>query len=212
MSISSQRLKTQRVAAAGRLRYFCCCCCCLVGESAQFYGRFNKDRNLCSITLLLLILATSSTRALHLSSETARRVNMSASGHPIGSNPAISLRLYMISGPPELGEEETKFKEFVTETMSKAASDICNKAPATCDIGRVIAAVDAVKEATDLFCNAANLGKESASRKRPFPATRTFEDALASAPFPVDCQLVPQPGHGGAGAAVTVHTHEGVHE
>ena len=79
---------------------------------------------------------------------------------------AVSLRVDMINGHFYLAEEDTKFITLVRETMSLAAREIQTHAPDTCDIGRIIAGMDALQVAKNLFCDAAILGKEADNRKK----------------------------------------------
>ncbi len=81
-------------------------------------------------------------------------------------NEAISLRADMINGQFDISKEETEFMNLVRQIMSHAAKEIQFRAPATCDIGRFIAGMDALQVAKNLFCDAAILGKESDNRKK----------------------------------------------
>ncbi len=85
---------------------------------------------------------------------------------PMCENETISLRVDMINGLFELSEEETKFMNFVRDTISKTAEDITKHAPSTCDVGRIIAGVDALQHAKNLFWDATVLGKDADNRKK----------------------------------------------
>lgn len=86
--------------------------------------------------------------------------------HPIQDNDAISLRVDLINASFELSEEDAGFIAFVGGALFKAADDIRKKAPATCDIGRMMAGTDALQRAKNTFCDAAILGKEADTRKK----------------------------------------------
>lgn len=76
----------------------------------------------------------------------------------------------MINGRFDLQSDTTDFMDVVRSAMEEAATKIIESAPDYCDIGRVIAGVDTLQQAKNIFCDAAILGNEKQNRtKRPRP-------------------------------------------
>lgn len=83
-----------------------------------------------------------------------------------GPKDAVQVRVDMINGHFELSEETVQFMNFVRTASAEFAQQMVARAPATCDIGRLIAAVDHIQATKNLFCDAAILGNETDSRKK----------------------------------------------
>lgn len=79
---------------------------------------------------------------------------------------AIVLRKDMIDGKFDLDENTTAFMKLVREKLAQAAAEIVDGAPATCDVGRLIAALDAIQHAKNLLCDSSILGCEAETRKK----------------------------------------------
>lgn len=72
----------------------------------------------------------------------------------------------MINGMFELDQATKDFMPTVRRKIEALATELVKEVPDTCDIGRVIAAVDLLQQAKNTFIDAAILGCEAASRKR----------------------------------------------
>ena len=86
--------------------------------------------------------------------------------NPIATNEAICLRTDVIKGTLELDDETKEFMNYVRDVLHDAATLIKNRAPAKCDIGRIIAGMDALQHAKNVFCEAALIGSENDKRKK----------------------------------------------
>lgn len=79
---------------------------------------------------------------------------------------AISVRVDMINGQFNLDQPTLDFMKLVREKTSTLGQELRDAAPATCDVGRFIAAMDSLQKTKNLYCDAAIIGKESSNRKK----------------------------------------------
>jgi hypothetical protein len=84
----------------------------------------------------------------------------------IKDNEALKIRVGMVNGMFALDEATKDFMPLVRRKIEEVAADLVNHAPDTCDIGRLIAAVDMLQQAKNTFIDSAILGCEATSRKR----------------------------------------------
>lgn len=80
--------------------------------------------------------------------------------------PAISLRLDMIDGTFDLDSETTAYMATTRKAIAELAKSLAASAPSTCDVGRLIAAIDHLQQAKNILCDSAILGCEAETRKR----------------------------------------------
>jgi len=79
---------------------------------------------------------------------------------------AVQIRAEMVDGQFEISEQATKFMAQVREVLGQAATDLSHAAPAHTDVGRFIAALDALQHTKNLFCDAVIIGNEAQNRKK----------------------------------------------
>ncbi len=85
--------------------------------------------------------------------------------HPIRDNRSVQTRTDMLGDKFESDEETRLFVERVHKLLSFVAHELMVEVPASCDVGRYIAGVDALRHAENLFCDAAILGAETERRQ-----------------------------------------------
>lgn len=80
----------------------------------------------------------------------------------------LRLRADLVNGTFDLPDENKEYMAFVRTTIAKAADELLSedKLPAKFDMGRLIAALDALQHAKNLACDAVILGAEAETRKR----------------------------------------------
>lgn len=79
---------------------------------------------------------------------------------------AVQLRADLIDGMFDLTPEDKTFMNLVRTSLSEATQSIVAGAPAHCDVGRIIAGIDAIQSAKDVLCAAVILGREADNRKK----------------------------------------------
>ena len=84
----------------------------------------------------------------------------------MNSNEAIKLRADMIDGQFELDTNTVAFMTWIRQACAALAQEARQRAPDTCDVGRLIAAVDHLQQTKNLFCDAVILGHEATERKK----------------------------------------------
>jgi len=82
-----------------------------------------------------------------------------------GDLPAVQVRADMINGCFDLKPGTIEFMEMARDEIAKTAQKLLAAAPASVDIGRLIAGIDALQAAKNLFCDAAIIGGELGKRK-----------------------------------------------
>ncbi len=80
--------------------------------------------------------------------------------NPIQNNLALNVRTKLINGQIDLDNETMEYIRLVRSEISQCAKNIHNAAPATVDIGRMMAGMDTLHEATHIFCVAGMIGRE----------------------------------------------------
>jgi hypothetical protein len=83
----------------------------------------------------------------------------------MNSNESVKLRVDMIDGMFQLDDATKDFMTRVRTEVAALAARLAATAPATCDVGRFIAATDHLQQAKNLYCDAAILGREAANRR-----------------------------------------------
>ena len=84
----------------------------------------------------------------------------------MSKNEAVKLRAELINGTFDLESEHKEFTYTVRKEIYAAAEKIRLAAPDECDIGRLIAGMDALQHAKDILCTAVILGAEAENRKK----------------------------------------------
>ena len=84
---------------------------------------------------------------------------------PMDEVPAIKVRIDMVNGQFDLKDEDVAYMKLVREQTSQLAKKLAEEAPKTSNIGRIIAATDALQQVKNLYCDAAILGREEANRR-----------------------------------------------
>jgi hypothetical protein len=73
------------------------------------------------------------------------------------SQESVNARVKLINGNFALPDDVSPFMKLVRETLSEAAQRITDQLPNTVDPGRLIAALDQLQIAKNMFCDAAIL-------------------------------------------------------
>lgn len=81
-------------------------------------------------------------------------------------NPAVKARLDLMIGKSDTSPAAIEFIEWLHERIDSFAVEASRRAPAGTDVGRFIAATDCLKQARDLYCDAAKLSGIVETRKR----------------------------------------------
>lgn len=84
----------------------------------------------------------------------------------MNNNPAVQVRLDMIDGMFDLRAETTDYMKSVRKSVSDVARSVVEGAPEDVDVGRIIAALDALQQVKNVLCDAAIIGSEKTKRAR----------------------------------------------
>jgi hypothetical protein len=84
----------------------------------------------------------------------------------MNQNEAVELRVAMINSRFAVDADTTAYMDLVRAEIAGVAARLQKAAPATCDIGRFIAAIDLLQQSKNVFIDSALLGGEAAARKK----------------------------------------------
>lgn len=82
------------------------------------------------------------------------------------TNPAVQLRLALINDTCVVDDDAKKYTKDARKAIAELSNKLVNDAPNNCEVGRLIAALDHLRQAAAAFDEAATLGSEAENRKR----------------------------------------------